>query len=178
MPVFLYFQSLTLDNASADDVLCRTLSPLLEQRYQIHFVPENGQIRCLAHVVNLVVQTFLKHLDEVQDDPEVNDYYDQNKSVPFHYDPEEDDELCAFESEEAMEEDERVAADIVEALDAAENRDGACEETSVVKKVTVPYPITLRHSTQGYLASDYLSQNRELASASVTLPKVCTPAVW
>ena len=34
-------------------------------------------IRCIAHVINLVVQAFLFAIDEVEDDPENVDYDDK-----------------------------------------------------------------------------------------------------
>ena len=58
-------------------------------------------IRCIAHVINLVVQAFLFAIDEVEDDPENVDYY--NKDLPIHYDIEEDEELTAMENEELLE---------------------------------------------------------------------------
>ena len=73
--ICLYFISLTMDNASPNDVLARTLRVLLLKRYGIHFTPENGQIRCLAHVVNLIVQKILHELFEA-DDPALQDYYE------------------------------------------------------------------------------------------------------
>lgn len=125
-----------MDNASANDVFARTLSPLLQQLYGIHFVPENGQIRCLAHVVNLVVQTFLKHLDEVPDSPQDDDYYEQNKSAPFHYNPDDDEELCAMESEDARKNDEDAVVDAMEEELRNVIPNDICTETSAVKKVT------------------------------------------
>lgn len=78
------------------------------ERYGIHFSPENGQIRCLAHVVNLVVQQILSALIDA-DDLENNDWYLLNKFLPFHYDVESDEELQALEEDETAEMDERLA---------------------------------------------------------------------
>ncbi|KAF5378354.1 hypothetical protein D9615_002986 [Tricholomella constricta] len=80
--------TVSLDNAAPNNVLLATLSRLLIEKFDIQFVPENSQIRCLAHVVNLVVQKILSVLEEA-DDPDVIDYYD--KALPFHYEPEDDD---------------------------------------------------------------------------------------
>lgn len=91
--------SITMDNAATNDVLARTLATLLLQRYNLHFVPQNGQIRCLAHVVNLVVQQMLSELLDV-DNPDISDYYHElNKHEPFHYNPENDEEVRMFEQE-------------------------------------------------------------------------------
>jgi hypothetical protein len=89
------------DNAATNDVLVRVLSRILGEKFDIQFVPENSQIRCLAHVVNLVVQKILAVLDEAED-PEVVDYYLPNKNLPFHYDPESDPDLCDLESEQCI----------------------------------------------------------------------------
>ncbi|KAI0363170.1 hypothetical protein BV20DRAFT_930129, partial [Pilatotrama ljubarskyi] len=57
------------------------------------------RIRCIAHVVNLVVQKILSELFEA-DDPALADYYELwNKHLPFHYDAEADDENCQFQKE-------------------------------------------------------------------------------
>ncbi|KAF7362862.1 Dimer-Tnp-hAT domain-containing protein [Mycena venus] len=96
------------DSATTNDVLMRTLSRILMEKFDIQFVPENSQIRCLAHVVNLVVQKFLATLNEA-DDPEVVDYYLPNKDLPFHYDPDDDPDLRDLENETF--EDEEVVQD-------------------------------------------------------------------
>ncbi|KAF7364657.1 Eukaryotic translation initiation factor 3 [Mycena venus] len=100
---------ITLDNVSVNDVLMVALGRLLAQKLDIQFVPDNSQIHCLAHVVNLAVQNMLAALEEA-DDPDVVDYYLPNKHLPFHYDPDTDAELrdleeerFEYESEEAEE---------------------------------------------------------------------------
>ncbi len=88
-----------MDNASANDVLARTLAQLLLKRYGIHFNCENARIRCIAHVINLVVQQILSELSEA-DNPALADYYKLwNKHLPFHYEPDDDDENCQFSAE-------------------------------------------------------------------------------
>lgn len=54
--------------------------------------------RCLAHVVNLVVQKILAALDEAED-PDDKDEYVENKDLPIHYDPENDPDLNALQGE-------------------------------------------------------------------------------
>ncbi|KAF8182136.1 hypothetical protein K438DRAFT_1724989 [Mycena galopus ATCC 62051] len=88
-----------LEIAATNDVLIRVLSRILMEKFDIQFVPENSQIRCLAHVVNLVVQKILATLNEA-DDPDVIDYYLPNKDLPFHYDPDTDTDLRDLETEE------------------------------------------------------------------------------
>lgn len=58
-------------------------------------------IRCIAHVINLIVQAFLFAINEVDNNPEEVDYY--NKDLPIHYDVDEDEELMAMENEELLE---------------------------------------------------------------------------
>ncbi|KAH9017907.1 hypothetical protein EDB84DRAFT_1239632, partial [Lactarius hengduanensis] len=68
--------------------------------YGAPFHPDNSHIRCLAHVVNIVVQKILSVAKEV-DDPEIQDYYERlNKQFPVHYDLGEDEELQDFENED------------------------------------------------------------------------------
>lgn len=87
-----------MDNLSANDVLARTVSSILMQKYGIHFTPKNGQINCVAHVVNLVVQAILAAIEEAED-PDIQDYFLSNKDLPIHYDPSLDDTLCELENE-------------------------------------------------------------------------------
>ncbi|OCH91584.1 hypothetical protein OBBRIDRAFT_728545 [Obba rivulosa] len=84
--------------------MARTLSKLLQKHYLIPFVSENSQIRCLAHVVNLVVQKMLSALNDAED-PDIVDYYLGQKFLPIHYDPNEDEEAVAHDGPE------RAAAD-------------------------------------------------------------------
>ncbi|KAF8186575.1 hypothetical protein K438DRAFT_1033042 [Mycena galopus ATCC 62051] len=83
------------------------LGRLLAQKFDIQFVPDNSQIHCLAHVVNLVVQKMLAVLEEA-DDPDVVDYYLSNKDLPFHYDPDTDAELRDLEDEQFVYKDEEA----------------------------------------------------------------------
>ncbi|KAF7340416.1 Dimer-Tnp-hAT domain-containing protein [Mycena venus] len=94
-----YLLTLSLDNASKNDVLIRALSDILRQGFNIQWAPENSQIHCIAHVVNLVVQKSLATLDEAHDREE-QDYCVPNKDLPFHYDPDSDPELTALEKEQ------------------------------------------------------------------------------
>ena len=102
-----------MDNATVNDVLARTLTGLLMQKYGIHFSPENGQIRCLAHVVNLVVQKILASLIDA-DDLDDNDWYLLHKFLPFHYEVDDDEELNAMEDGETVAGDEKAASEASE----------------------------------------------------------------
>ncbi|KLO07204.1 hypothetical protein SCHPADRAFT_984499, partial [Schizopora paradoxa] len=95
-----HFIALTMDNASANDVMAETTGQLLGQRYNIGFHPENGRVRCVAHVVNLVAQKFLSVLSEAKD-PDDEDYYTANKHLPTHYDVNTDPDVLAMENEDA-----------------------------------------------------------------------------
>lgn len=68
-------------NASSNDVMARVLGGFLMERYGVQFVAYDAYIHCLAHVVNLVVQDILSHLDEA-DNPDVCDYHQENKGQP------------------------------------------------------------------------------------------------
>jgi hypothetical protein len=95
----LYFLALCMDNASVCDVLARSAGVLLLQKYGLQFHPQNARIRCMAHVVNLIVQAILVELNEA-DDPEQDDYYIPNKHIPFHYNPDDDEEVQQMENED------------------------------------------------------------------------------
>ena len=53
--------------------------------YGIEYIADM-HIRCVAHVINLVVQAFLFGLGEAED-PEIFDWFEANKDAPIHYDP-------------------------------------------------------------------------------------------
>jgi len=96
-----------MDNASTNNVLARTLSHWLISKFGVQFIPENGYICCLAHVINLIVQELLSKLGEVEN-PNTIDYYKTDQTAPLHYEAPDD---------EFFEEDERE----VESDDAEEN---------------------------------------------------------
>lgn len=72
---------------------------ILLKRYHLGFHKENGRIRCLAHIVNLVVQKILSSLGDA-DDPEKEDYFLLNKHLPIHYDADQDADVQEMEDEE------------------------------------------------------------------------------
>jgi hypothetical protein len=47
------------DNSGTNDVLCRTISRFLSLEHKIEWSAAHQRIRCLGHVLNLVVQAFL-----------------------------------------------------------------------------------------------------------------------
>lgn len=87
-----------MDNASNCDTLAQILGILMMERYGVPFHSDNACIRCLAHVVNLTVQTILCTLDEA-DDPLIFDWYEANKNAPVHYDPDQDEDQLEIEAE-------------------------------------------------------------------------------
>jgi hypothetical protein len=111
--------ALTMDNASVNDVIARSVGTFLMQNLGIHFTPESSQIHCVAHVVNLVVQS-----DEA-DDPENVDYF--NKDLPVHYDPTDDAVQQEMENEKVGE-DEMLDTD-------DDDGEGYDESMSALKKV-------------------------------------------
>lgn len=80
----LHCISISTDNASVNDVLISTVSRILLAKYGIPQSP-NLHIRCVCHVVNLVVQAILAALGEA-DDPDEIDYYTLNREQPLHLD--------------------------------------------------------------------------------------------
>ena len=91
-----------MDNASACDALARYLVLLLNERYKINLTVENNRVRCLAHIVNLVVQEILSHMNEV-DSPSIVDLFLLSKHLPHHYNVDEDEEVLDMEAEPATE---------------------------------------------------------------------------
>jgi hypothetical protein len=47
------------DNSTTNDVLCRTMSTWLLDEHEINWDPNHYRLRCLGHMVNLIVQAFL-----------------------------------------------------------------------------------------------------------------------
>jgi hypothetical protein len=76
-----------MDNATTNDVLFKTAIWTLLTLYDIPEHPDK-QIRCLAHVINLVSQAILGALKEVDKCIEVGDELDHfllHKDNPIHY---------------------------------------------------------------------------------------------
>ncbi|KAI0309296.1 hypothetical protein OF83DRAFT_1179796 [Amylostereum chailletii] len=88
-----------MDNVSSNNVLARVFARLLMEWYGIAFHPDNAQIHCIAHVINLVIQKILSTAKEVDADPDVLGYYTLlNKHLPVHFDLDlEDEDLHTFE---------------------------------------------------------------------------------
>ena len=80
-----------------NDVIVTTAARCLLSRYGIPFTPDM-HIRCIAHVINLVVQAFLFGINE-GDDPEMDDWYELNKDAPVHFDINKDEEQQALDNE-------------------------------------------------------------------------------
>ena len=107
------------------------------QRYGVPFHPENGQIRCLAHVVNLIVQRILKELLEVNEDPDDNDYFLLNKQLPIHYDPDYDEDLTAMEGQDAaLADNENSEAELESDIEDAPDMEGVRTPVQKVHKHT------------------------------------------
>ena len=128
----LYMISLTTDNASVNDVIIEVTGQIILQKYNVPYTPDM-HIRCIAHVVNLIVQAFLAAMDEA-DSPDDIDYFLLHKESPIHYDPDDDEDHIAMESEDVDLEAMDVNGD--EVLDIAEEK--AIEEiqhSSPLKRV-------------------------------------------
>ncbi|KAG8959520.1 hypothetical protein FRC00_001502 [Tulasnella sp. 408] len=98
--------SLTMDNSTSNDVLARSLATLLI-KHNIEFDAKSGQIRCLPHVINLVIQRILSKLSSGDvADPDINDYYEEAKKHSVHYDPNSDPDIQEMEEEYLNDENE------------------------------------------------------------------------
>ena len=132
-----------MDNASVCDVLARAAGVMLLQKYGLNFHAQNARIRCMAHVVNLIVQALLAALNEA-DDPKKDDYYIPNKHLPFHYDLDDDDEVQEMEAEGNKPDDEDEEFEELLNVPDLENEELDNEVTakvvnlSEVKKVSSP----------------------------------------
>lgn len=147
MSLFLYILAITMDNASTNNVLARTLEPLLMKRYEIPFKPENSRIGCLAHDCNLIVQAMLHVLDEAPSSDEI-DHFEDNKMYPTHYDPSEDPDHVAREAEDYTAIDRtvvRAEEDEIEALVALCEETGPEAQLSAIKKVCFRSILPITH---------------------------------
>ncbi|KAH7658200.1 Tam3-transposase (Ac family) protein [Dioscorea alata] len=57
--------TITLDNASSNDVVARHLKSNFESRDKLHFKGKFFHIQCCAHILNLMVQDGLKEIEEI-----------------------------------------------------------------------------------------------------------------
>jgi len=68
------FFCITSDSAANNIRMVKELSMLLETNCDIHWDWKTHHIPCLVHIINLVVQRFLKTLAIKHDDNEVEDF--------------------------------------------------------------------------------------------------------
>jgi hypothetical protein len=94
--------SVSTDNASVNDVIIAAVAQIRLAGYGIPPSP-NLHIRCVCHVVNLVVQAILAVLGEA-DNPDAVDYYTLNKEQPLHLDIDPDPDQIELDSEEFQDE--------------------------------------------------------------------------
>ena len=80
-----------------NDVIVTVAARQILQWYGVPYQPDM-HIRCIAHVVNLVVQAILHYFGEA-DDPETNDYHLDHKDKPIHFNPDEDEDQRALDKE-------------------------------------------------------------------------------
>lgn len=169
--------AIVLDNASPNDVLVRTVGELILERYGVPFHAENGQIRCIAHVVNLVVQKILKELLEIDEDPEDNDYFMFSKHLPIHYDPDDDEDVTEMEGQDAAEADAGYGSDGGDEDDDADEVSPSSIGTAV-KKVRNFSFLQCLYSETCTPAPYYLSKNCQFSSASKRVSCLGAEALW
>ena len=88
-------------------MIIQTIAHICLAKYGILESP-NLHIRCVCHIINLVMQTILAALGEA-DDPDDIDYYVLNKEQSLHLDIDTDPEQCELDEEQfpkEMDEDE------------------------------------------------------------------------
>jgi hypothetical protein len=117
---FQHFFTLVTDNAAANNALFRTAARYLLSLYNIPEHPDR-HIRCLAHVINLVVQAILAALDKADVCDDVGgdgDYFRLNKDGPIHYDVNCDPDQAELEAmrDEDMEERDVLDEEYIERL--------------------------------------------------------------
>jgi hypothetical protein len=174
---------LMMDNASANDTLALALERLLDVRYNIKFDPAHHRGRCLAHVVNLIVQKLLKSLGEIDDDPEDLDYFLLNRTADIHYSVDDDRDVMDMESQEAVRMDTSAAeaarklaeAGSKEEEDDDDDEDGDSSENTPLKKVST-FLCSCSLLTV-FIAPLAMHQNRCITSAPLSFPEVCTRGV-
>jgi hypothetical protein len=132
---YLYILALVMDNALPNNVLAHTLVDLLKQRYGLELDVDHLQGRCIAHIINLVVQALLHGMDDAFDDPDVLDYFTLDPDAPLNYTADDDPELQCMEGAEA------VAADAAAMLMAIEDEDDLPSD-SPLRKVGFVLSIT------------------------------------
>jgi hypothetical protein len=103
-PCRLHCISVSTDNASVNNVIMATIAQICLAKYGIPPSP-NLHIRCVCHVVNLIVQAILAALGEA-DNPDEVDYYTLNKEQPLHLDIDVDPDQIELDSEEFQDEGE------------------------------------------------------------------------
>jgi len=148
--------SITADNASVNNVLISTVSRILLAKYGIPPSP-NLHIRCVCHVVNLVVQAILAELGEA-DDPDDIDYYTLNKEQPLHLDIDADPDQIELDCEEFKDEDEHEDENIV------------LEEEEKLKATESPLSKVCTH-LRNPLAYLYFLQLRYITTKIVSTPQ-------
>ena len=125
-----------MDNASANSVLCETLRQILQQKYDIHFDEQNGQVRCFAHALNRVAQKILSVLGDCED-PESVDYFHKNRHLPQHYNPAEDPVIAGYEEEGNVDEELDKISDAMPVASFATELEGS-DSSLAVEKVCCP----------------------------------------
>jgi hypothetical protein len=65
------------DNAAPNNVLCRTIESYMEEEEDREWLASDWRIRCLGHIINLVVQAFL--FTNVIDMDELESYDEQER---------------------------------------------------------------------------------------------------
>ena len=73
------------DNSSTNDTLCRAISTWQQDKFKIAWDPEQNRLRCLGHMINLIVQAFIFSSITIE---ELESYDKKEKEETEETDPE------------------------------------------------------------------------------------------
>lgn len=88
-------------------------------------------VRCIAHVVNLVVQAFLFQLDEAEH-PDKEDHWAVNGELSIHYDVQTDEDVRLMEMEGTSDDngvgdEEKMDDDVIEHVEGQSGLKRVCD---------------------------------------------------
>ncbi|KZW00764.1 hypothetical protein EXIGLDRAFT_603806 [Exidia glandulosa HHB12029] len=146
--------------------MAKTAAELILKKYGIHLHVDNSRIRCMPHVVNIVVQKILSTLNEA-DDPDVIGYFKTDGDGPIHYDPATDPEQQKMHNDAEVEDKELAASEAAMRKRAADTTDGELDSAAIQKDVIL-----------GLIASLQSSKDKEKFNSPVKrLRIICTKIV-
>lgn len=133
--------SSTTNNASVNDIIVEVAGHIILSKYSVPYTSDM-HIRCIVHVVNLVVQAILAAMNEA-DDPDDVDYFTLHKGSLIHYNIDEDDNQAVLESESvSLEAESKDKDEEIKMFDAIEKEMIENVEASSPLKQVITFPCT------------------------------------